>query len=214
MSKTKLEGSARQRLLAAASELFYEEGVHTVGIERVIARAGVAKASLYSTFGSKEELVRAYLQARADGRRQRVAERIAPIDSPRGRILAIFDLLGELSADPLYRGCAFVNASAEGPRGPSKVRTVCNDFRDWMRSLFSELGRQAGAADPAQLGRQLVLLYDGATVGASMDGDPGRPAEARALAEALLDAQISGRPRKPHAKTHPGRAAAKPALRL
>ena len=69
---TKLEGSAQDRLLAAANELFYEEGVHAVGIERVIERAGVAKASLYSTFGSKEELVRAYLQQRADARKRRL----------------------------------------------------------------------------------------------------------------------------------------------
>ena len=59
--------SARERLLAAADELFYEEGVHTVGIDRVIERAGVAKASLYNTFGSKDELVRAYLTSRHDG---------------------------------------------------------------------------------------------------------------------------------------------------
>jgi len=78
MSIGKLEGSARERLLAAANELFYEEGIHTVGIERVLERAGVAKASLYSTFGSKDELVRAYLRSRAERRQQRVSERIAP----------------------------------------------------------------------------------------------------------------------------------------
>ena len=91
----KLEGSARDRLLAAANELFYEEGVHTVGIERVIERAGVAKASLYSAFGSKEELVRAYLQERADARKRRIAERVARHDDPRDRILAVFDVLVE-----------------------------------------------------------------------------------------------------------------------
>src|SRR5262249_42523015 len=80
MSNGKLEGSARDRLLAAATELFYAEGVHTVGIDRVIERAGVAKASLYSTFGSKEELVRAYLAGRAEARQRRVSERIARYD--------------------------------------------------------------------------------------------------------------------------------------
>src|ERR1700759_1924922 len=88
--------SARERLLAAANELFYDEGIHTVGIDRVIARAGVAKASLYATFGSKDELVRAYLEARADARRRRITERLAPIAAPRDRILAVFDLLAEL----------------------------------------------------------------------------------------------------------------------
>src|SRR5215467_10828653 len=98
MSTTKLEGSARDRLLAAATELFYEEGVHTVGIDRVIERAGVAKASLYSTFGSKEELVRAYLEERAALRRQRISQRIGMHEQPRDRILAVFDYLAEVVA--------------------------------------------------------------------------------------------------------------------
>src|SRR5262245_25685813 len=125
MSTAKLEGSARDRLLAAATELFYEEGVHTVGIDRVIERAGVAKASLYSTFGSKEELVRAYLAARAEARQRRILDRTARHDDPRARILGIFDLLGEQVAAPTYRGCAFVNASAEGPRSETKVTRTC-----------------------------------------------------------------------------------------
>jgi AcrR family transcriptional regulator len=190
MSTAKLEGSARDRLLAAANELFYEEGVHTVGIDRVIERAGVAKASLYSTFGSKEELVRAYLAGRAEARQRRIAQRIAQHDTPRARILSVFELLGEQIAAPGYRGCAFINASAEGPRGETKVTRACSDSRAWLRDLFIELARDAGADDPAALGRQLVLLYDGATVGASMDHDPGAADQARAMAEALLDARL------------------------
>ncbi|HEY4393528.1 MAG TPA: TetR/AcrR family transcriptional regulator [Polyangia bacterium] len=189
----KLAGSARDRLLAAANELFYEEGVHTVGIERVIERAGVAKASLYSTFGSKDELVHAYLQARADRRRRRISERIARHPDARSRILAIFDLMGELAADPAFRGCAFYNASAEGPRKESKASRVCDDQRSWTAALFTELARDAGVAQPARLGRQLVLLYDGAMVGASMDRSPDAPAVAREMAEVLLDAEAPAR---------------------
>ena len=193
MSSGKPEGSARERLLAAATELFYAEGVHTVGIDRVIERAGVAKASLYSTFGSKEELVRAYLAGRAEARQRRITERIARHDTPRDRILGIFDLLGERVAAPTYRGCAFINASAEGPRGETKVTRVCSDSRAWLRDQFIALARDAGAADPTTLGRQLVLLFDGATIGASMDGDVGAAAVARALAETLLDQQLPRR---------------------
>src|SRR5882757_8493036 len=68
------ERSARERLLAAANELFYKEGIHTVGIDRVIEKAGVAKASLYTTFGSKDELVRAYLAERFEVRKKRIQE--------------------------------------------------------------------------------------------------------------------------------------------
>jgi AcrR family transcriptional regulator len=181
-------GSVRDRLLAAASELFYEEGIHTVGIERVLERAGVAKASLYSTFGSKDELVRAYLMKRAEARRVRITTRIARYANPRERILAIFDLLGELAAVPTFRGCAFVKASSEGPRGETKVTEVCTEMRAWTRGLFTDLARAAGAADPEELGRRLVLLYDGAIIGAAMDRNPAIAAEARAMAELLLDA--------------------------
>src|SRR5436190_11548576 len=87
--------SARERLLAAADELFYREGINNVGIDRVIEHAGVAKASLYSNFGSKDELVRAYLQGKHATRRQRVLDRIARHRSPRERLLSVFDGLAE-----------------------------------------------------------------------------------------------------------------------
>jgi AcrR family transcriptional regulator len=186
MSAPKLQGTVRERLLAAASELFYAEGIHTVGVDRVIERAGVAKASLYSTFGSKDELVRAYLQSRAEARQHRILHRLARHDRPRDRILAIFDLLGEAVVAPSFRGCVFVNASAEGPRDDTPVTQVSSDSRRWLRNLFIDLSRAAGAADPEQLGGQLVMLYDGATVGAAMDRDPKVAAQARSLAEALL----------------------------
>src|SRR4051794_20178037 len=99
--------SARERLLAAADELFYAEGIQSVGIDRIIEKAGVAKASLYSTFGSKEELVRAYLQLRHAARMARIDRSLARTDDPRERLLAIFDALGEACATPGFRGCAF-----------------------------------------------------------------------------------------------------------
>jgi AcrR family transcriptional regulator len=74
--------SARERLLAAATELFYADGINTVGIDRVIEHAGVAKASLYDCFGSKEELIRSYLEARNLARQARINERLAQFERP------------------------------------------------------------------------------------------------------------------------------------
>ena len=146
MSTTHLEGSVRDRLLAAANELFYQEGIHAVGIERVLERAGVAKASLYSTFGSKDELVRAYLLARHQRRQARVNARIARHESPRDKILAIFDLVAELAAEPNFRGCAFVRASSEGPAVESKVTQVCADTRAWAREISGSSSVTAASA--------------------------------------------------------------------
>jgi AcrR family transcriptional regulator len=194
MSTKALSGSPRERLLAAANELFYDEGIHTVGIDRVIERAGVAKASLYSAFGSKDELVRAYLAQRFAARQKRIEDRIARHDDPRDRMLAVFDVLGDLFADQEYRGCALIRASAES-RGGEIVRHVCDDARAWMRTLFTQLAREARAAHPERLAKQLVLLYDGATVVAQMDRDPTAAASARAAATQLIDAATARKTR-------------------
>jgi AcrR family transcriptional regulator len=179
--------SARDRLLAAADELFYAEGVHTVGIDRVIERAGVAKASLYSTFGSKEELVRAYLEGRHKIRRERLLAGLERFETPRDRLLGVFDVLADLAGNPGFRGCAFYNATAEStPGGP--IDEVATTNRAWTRGLFAELARDAGATDPAGLADQLVVLYDGATVGGRMDRGPTAARIARSVAAGLLDA--------------------------
>ena len=179
--------SARDRLLAAADELFYAEGVHTVGIDRIIERAGVAKASLYSSFGSKDELVRAYLEGRHEIRRSRLLAGLERFDNPRDRLLGVFDILAELAGTPGFRGCAFYNASAEsGPGGPIEEVSTAN--RAWTRGLFTELAREAGAADPATLAAQLVILYDGSTVGGRMDQSSAAARTARSIAATLLAA--------------------------
>ncbi|MCW2571579.1 MAG: regulatory protein TetR [Frankiales bacterium] len=181
--------SARERLLAAASELFYAEGVQTVGIDRIIERAGVAKASLYNLFGSKEGLVRAYLESRHNGTTERLAAAVDRHRNPRKRLLAVFEAQGEIFATPGFRGCAFVAASAEAPRG-GLIEQAADDYRTWMRALFTDLAEQAGAAKPAQLARQLQVIYDGAGIAASMDRDPSIAKAARTAAEALLDASL------------------------
>jgi AcrR family transcriptional regulator len=179
--------SARARLLAAADELFYAEGVHTVGIDRIIEHAGVAKASLYSSFGSKDGLIRAYLEGRHQRRRERLLAALERYDTPRDRLLGVFDVLAELAASPSFRGCAFYNASAESPAG-GVVQQVCDENRAWTRALFTDLARDAGARDPQALAAQLVVLYDGSSVGARMDRTAAAASTSRAVAAALLDA--------------------------
>jgi AcrR family transcriptional regulator len=181
--------SARDRLLAAANELFYEEGVHTVGIDRVIERAGVAKASLYSVFGSKDGLIRAYLSLRHDARRERITTALEQYDNPRDRLLGVFDALGASFAMPGFHGCAFINASAEARPG-SSILDVAEEYRGWVRTLFAELAREAGVKEPDVLARQLVLLYDGAGIAARMDHDRAAAAAARTVAATLLDAAL------------------------
>ena len=175
----------RERLLAAADHLFYEQGICTVGVDQLLAEAGTARASLYSTFGSKDELVRAYLQRRSATWQTTVAE-VLPTrwSSPRERIVGIFELLTEWFAAPGYRGCPFINASAEAVSSRA-VEEVRDGHRAWVRGLFTGLARDAGAAAPESLSEQLVLLYDGSMVGAQLDGSAA-PGRAAALAAAAL----------------------------
>jgi AcrR family transcriptional regulator len=184
--------SARERLLAAANELFYNEGVHTVGIDRVIEQAGVAKASLYNTFGSKDELVRAYLQTRHASVTQRITQAVERYDTPRERLLAVFEGQGELFAQPDYRGCAFARASAESHPG-DPAEQAAEAYRRWVRALLTELAAQAGVPEPEVLARKLHLLYDGSGQSARMDHDPTAAAAARAAAATLLDAALASK---------------------
>ena len=179
--------SARDRLLDAANELFYDEGTQTVGIDRIIEHAGVAKASLYNTFGSKEELVRAYLQSRHTRTTQRLEAAVDAHTDPVARILAVFEAQGAMFAQPNFRGCAFISASAEAPAG-GLVEQAADDYRDDIRGLFTRLAEDAGAPDPALLAHQLHLIYDGAGISARMDRDPSAAIAARAAASALLAA--------------------------
>jgi AcrR family transcriptional regulator len=186
--------SARERLLASASELFYAEGVHTVGVDRIVAHAGVAKATLYTLFGSKDGLVQAYLTARHDRARERMSRELAArYETPRERLLGVFEVQGLLFVEPGFRGCAFVGANAEVTDGTS-VKEATERYRAWVRSLFLDLAREAGAAEPERLAAQLVLLYDGAGISAWMDHDPDTAQTSTSVAATLVDAAIPNGP--------------------
>src|SRR5258708_12445360 len=117
------KASARDRLLAAADELFYAEGVHVVGVDRIVERAGVTKASLYNTFGSKEELVRAYLDQHMRRRQEAIKRILAAKRTPRDRLLAVFAELEGALAGSEFRGCRFIMAVAEArPRHATQNR--------------------------------------------------------------------------------------------
>ncbi|MFD5057740.1 TetR/AcrR family transcriptional regulator [Streptomyces sp. NPDC058394] len=186
-TKTATKASARERLLEAANELFYSEGVQTVGIDRVIEHAGVAKASLYNTFGSKEGLVCAYLDLRYVRMKDRITRTLTRFRTPREQLLGVFDALGEAFTDPEYNGCAFVRATAETAED-SAIRQVADNYRVWVRGLLTELAASSGYAAPEALARQLHLLYDGAGQSARMDRDPSAATTARVAAATLLDA--------------------------
>jgi AcrR family transcriptional regulator len=185
--ETTVRISARQRLLDAANELFYAEGVNSVGIDQVIKKAGVAKASLYNTFGSKDELVRAYLKGRHTQTRERMARELeAHYRTPRQRLVGVFEVQGAIFAEPDFRGCAFMCASAESETSEA-VEKATEEYRLWVHSLFLDLAYAAGAPDPETLAGQLVVLYDGAGISAWLDHNPAVAKVSASAAKALVD---------------------------
>jgi AcrR family transcriptional regulator len=185
--------TARERLLAAADELFYENSINTVGIDRIIERADVAKASLYDCFGSKDELIRAYLEARSTARQARINEWVSRYDTPQKKILGIFELLGAASSQPGYKGCAFMRARADDNTS-DKVKGACDRLRAFMLGRFTSFAREAGAANPEQLGQQLLLLYDGAQVAAHLDRNHIAASLAREVAAQMLSSTCPKNP--------------------
>ncbi|MEV0001132.1 TetR/AcrR family transcriptional regulator [Micromonospora sp. NPDC050980] len=186
-------GTARDRILETAFRLFYAYGPRGVGVDTVIAESGVAKATLYKHFPSKDDLVLAYLDKvdRAWSDALRAAARAAGAD-PRDQLVGMFDALTGACLREGYHGCAFINTAAESPPGsPVHTRTVAhkNEVRAWV----TELARQAGAAEPELLARQLTLLLDGGLAGGVLDGDPAIAEAAGRSARALVDAALPQR---------------------
>lgn len=182
---------ARQRLLDAAEQLFYERGIAATGVDAVLRRAEVAPATLYSHFTGKDDLVAAYLQRRHERWRatwDEVLQRCG--DDPDARALSVFDALEEFQRRTT-RGCAFLAAAVEvtDPQHPAH-RWLAADTR-LLGDRLHELAAGTGAADPAALAAELFLLYDGALAhrrrrAVLPDGGPPAPPPLRVLAAAAI----------------------------
>ncbi|MFJ8020519.1 TetR/AcrR family transcriptional regulator [Streptomyces sp. NPDC096311] len=160
----------KDRLLRTASRLFYAEGIHAVGVERLITEAQVTRATFYRHYPSKDDLVSAYLTTTAEGIRDAVG-RARDGKSPREAIRAVMAVLGDATLEDGFRGCQFLNAAAEYPDRTHPVRAVIDDQRTWLFEVFRELSTDLGHSDSEHAARVLVLLHDGAFQAAEL-GDP------------------------------------------
>jgi AcrR family transcriptional regulator len=183
----------RSRLLAAADRLFYQEGIRAVGIDRVLAEAGAAKASLYDHFASKDELVAAYLAVRTDQARSALELRLSSVGpDPLARLFALFDAAEHMSADPGFRGCPFSLAQAEYPDALNPAARVCEGQREWVATLIIDLVRQIRPTAPAALGEAIAALYEGGVAQAALGHSSDPVASARWATEQLLDQRLQG----------------------
>lgn len=183
----------RAAIVQAAADALYQRGLDGVGVAELCARTGISKETLYRHFGSKDGLVRAVLEARSDRVAAWLGDAAAGAgDDPADQLAAVFDALGRWYAEPAFRGCAIVNAATQHHGDPARAVAVRHLNRHL--DLLTGIAARAGAADPPTLGRQLLMLVEGATVVADHHDTaaPDVARHARDAALALLRAATAG----------------------
>jgi AcrR family transcriptional regulator len=162
---------ARERILRTADRLFYDEGIHAVGIQRIVAEAAVTRVTLYRHFPSKDDLIAAYLERRADYDRTQVTGIVEtnPGD-PRTALTALATALTRDDFGALRRGCPFINASAEFT-GTHAARVQAREHRRWVTEQIEELLRRLDHRAPTRTAEQLMMVRTGAVVSCALDAN-------------------------------------------
>ncbi|WP_433618544.1 TetR/AcrR family transcriptional regulator [Paenibacillus cellulositrophicus] len=185
--------SAKERILKVASDLFYSEGVRAVGIDRIIEESGVAKASFYRNFPTKDHLVVAYLELHSKTRMEAYEEIKRQFsDSPKEQLYALLEELVERMKSSKFRGCPFMNAIVEFPDEDHPGHQAAMTHRSTLWKNVEDIARQAGARDPVQLTYQLQLLKEGAMMSAYMDKGYYHADYFLNACQVLIDRQFDG----------------------
>jgi AcrR family transcriptional regulator len=179
----------RDRILDNAARLFYEHGVHAVGLQQVIDESSCGKNLLYREFASKDDLVLAWLERCRDDWPASLDETAQAFpDDPAGQLLQIVRNAAETSSDPGYRGCALRNTHAEFADPDHPAHRIAVEHLEEMLANMHDLAERAGARDPAALANRLMLILDGLLSNAAILGNDGAAAEAVAFAEDVIAA--------------------------
>jgi AcrR family transcriptional regulator len=177
----------REALIDAATELFYAEGLRAVSVDKVIEKAGTTKVTFYRHFPSKDELVVAHLERRAEQERDGIQGAIAAADGDPDRVFRLIaDQLGAMACGQGFRGCPFINAAAEYPDPASPVRSTVAAHRGWCKATFEEIVRPLGLDDPHAVAADLMLIRDGAMVAGYLDEPDALAASFLRSARALV----------------------------
>lgn len=190
-SKRRNRPSPRQRLLTSATHLFATEGIRVIGIDRILREADVAKASLYSLFGSKDNLVVTYIEQLDEQVRKNWRERTREMDDPQEKILGFFDAVIEEEPERNFRGSYFLNAATEYPKpeteSEERIVAACLAHRKWMHSTMTTLLNEKNSFPSATQANQLLIFLDGGQAGARLLRDTAPLYTARDLARQMLN---------------------------
>jgi AcrR family transcriptional regulator len=162
---------AKNRILETANELFYGDGIRTVGVDRLISESSVTKATFYKHYGSKDRLIVQYVKYRDKTARDAANAIIDGHTDPEKALRQLMDQVSEEIARPGFRGSAFLNAAAEYPDPTHPVRLIVTEHRDWFTDMLTGLLGEMGHPMPGDAADELMLAVDGAT-GGGYAGDP------------------------------------------
>jgi AcrR family transcriptional regulator len=190
-----MAASRRDQLIDTALDLFNRHGYHATGIDRILAESGVAKMTLYNHFGSKDALIEAALATRDERWRSWFREAVARrAETPRGRLLAVFDALDEWFAQPDFHGCMFIRAAGEYAGLDDPIHAAAAEHQRLVLAELRGLAAAAGARRPARLARELMLLVLGAIVATQVSGPVAAGQTAKKAAAVLLDRELDHHP--------------------
>ncbi|MGC5166470.1 TetR/AcrR family transcriptional regulator [Luteimicrobium sp. DT211] len=164
--------STRDRILEAATELFYANGIRAVSADKIIERVGITKVTFYRHFRTKDDLVVAYLERQAARERGALEGVRASAGTDAEAFRSFAELIGTASCQPGFRGCAFINAAAEYADPGSAVRAIVADHRAWYRETFAEMLGSMGVTDVEDAADEVLMLRDGAMVAGYLSEAP------------------------------------------
>lgn len=186
MKQSKL--SKKEQLVLTAVKLFAKNGFHATGVDTIAAESGVTKRTLYAHFGSKEELVLAALRQYDGVFRNAFMQQVeAASKTPRGQLLAVFDVAEQWFQQNNFYGCMFINAAGEYSDEDTPIRQVCREFKTLVKEYIQELCRKAGAKDPERLAEEMAMLFEGAIVTAQVSQNPNAAQIAKRATKALIE---------------------------
>lgn len=183
----------RDELVRKALVVFYKNGFHATGMDKLVAETGVSKTSMYKHFRTKEDIILATLRLRDENFRNWLYRRVEALaDTPKEQLLAIYDALKEWFALPEFSGCMFIKASAEFQDTAHPIHVQSAEHKRVLTEHFAKIADAAGATDPDALARQLMILKEGAIIMAVMGHSDNPAHDAKIAARTLIEAGLAG----------------------
>lgn len=180
--------SKKEHILTVASDLFNKQGIRATGVDQVVSESNIAKMTLYNHFRSKDELVLAYLMKYDDQWRKRFEDSVnKTAKTPRDKLLAVFDMLGEWFEEPEFNGCVYIKTASEFMDHSHPYYEAARNYKSFMKKYIDSVIHECQSSNPEALSSGLSLLVEGAITSAMLQTDP-KPAEhARDTARVIID---------------------------